>query len=91
MAGLLSLSKFLFLAFVVVVIYIWSRRNALQSRGNHGRGQDGGQTRTQGGKAQSGSGASNAKQKAIEDLVKCPSCGTYISAGSTCSCGQGRR
>lgn len=24
----------------------------------------------------------------IEDLVPCPSCGAYVRAGSTCSCGR---
>ena len=24
----------------------------------------------------------------VEDLVQCPSCGAYVRAGSTCSCGQ---
>ncbi len=24
----------------------------------------------------------------VEDLVPCPSCGAYVRAGSTCSCGQ---
>jgi len=25
---------------------------------------------------------------AVEDLVPCPSCGAYVRAGSTCSCGR---
>ena len=24
----------------------------------------------------------------VEDLVPCPSCGSYVRAGSTCSCGR---
>ena len=24
----------------------------------------------------------------VEDLVPCPSCGAYVRAGSTCSCGR---
>ena len=27
-------------------------------------------------------------EKDIEDLVPCPSCGAYVRAGSTCSCGR---
>ncbi|HVJ42550.1 MAG TPA: hypothetical protein VM639_13690 [Dongiaceae bacterium] len=92
MFGIPTIPKFLVLVVVIVVVYMWSRRNAVQSRGgqapNQRNGQPGG-ARTAG-NAPSGKSV-NAKQKSIEDLVKCPSCGTYIAAGSTCGCGNNRR
>jgi predicted lipid-binding transport protein (Tim44 family) len=84
--------KFLILAAVIFVVYMWTRRNAVQSRGGQGAGQAGGKqgtSQTSGGAPRNP--AANSKQKAIEDLVKCPSCGTYIAAGSRCDCGQNRR
>lgn len=35
----------------------------------------------------SGQAAKGGKD-AVEDLVPCPSCGAYVRAGSTCSCGR---
>jgi len=32
--------------------------------------------------------AAKGGKDAVEDLVPCPSCGAYVRAGSTCSCGR---
>jgi uncharacterized protein len=90
MFGLPTFPKFLVLVAVVALVWFWSRRTALQQRSNRGGGQQAGQS-TGSGKNAGPTTAANAKQKSIEDLVKCPSCGTYIAAGSTCSCGQKSR
>jgi uncharacterized protein len=82
-----TLPKFLVLVVVIALVWFWARRSALQQRSNQGgqaaprpaRGKD------------RASPAPNAKQKSIEDLVKCPSCGTYIAAGSSCGCGKSHR
>jgi hypothetical protein len=88
MFGLPSFPKFVVLVIVICAVYFWSRRNAVQSRGNPGDNQANPVR-----KASTGPnvGAGNAKQKEIEDLVKCSSCGTYIAAGSSCACGKNRR
>lgn len=87
--------KFIILLAVIAIVYMWTRRNAVQSRGGQGAGQNSGRSGNQQGASRPTNAArnpaANAKQKAIEDLVKCPSCGTYIAAGSHCDCGQGRR
>ena len=93
MFGLPSFPKFIVLVVVICAVYLWSRRNAVQSQRNSGGAQPG-PARTGAAKANApGANASsaNAKQKSIDDLVKCPSCGTYIAAGSRCDCGQNRR
>jgi ribosomal protein L32 len=88
MFGLPSFPKFIVLVVVICAVYFWSRRNAVQSRGSSGNNQP---SPARKGSAGPGANASNAKQKAIEDLVKCPSCGTYIAAGSSCACGKSHR
>ncbi|HEX9446566.1 MAG TPA: hypothetical protein VF920_01240 [Dongiaceae bacterium] len=90
MFGLPTIPKFLVLVLVVALVWFWSRRTALQQRSNQGGGQQGGQ-RPADGKNAGQAKAANAKQKSIEDLVKCPSCGTYIAAGSICDCGKSHR
>lgn len=86
--------KLIILVAVAVLVYMWSKRNMAQSRGGEGSGN------SQAGKRQGnvrptakGAGNTPAKKQAktVEDLVKCPSCGTYIAAGSRCDCGQDRR
>jgi predicted lipid-binding transport protein (Tim44 family) len=89
MFGLPTFPKFLVLVAVIALVWFWSRRTALQQRSNRGGGQQG--QPASGGKNASQPAAANAKQKSIEDLVKCPSCGTYIAAGSVCGCGQKSR
>lgn len=32
--------------------------------------------------------ARDAGRGTVEDLVPCPACGSYVRAGSTCSCGR---
>lgn len=88
MFGFPTIPKFLVLVAVIALVWFWARRSALQQRSNQGGGQAA--PRPAAGKGQA-SGTANAKQKSIEDLVKCPSCGTYIAAGSTCGCGKSRR
>ncbi len=83
MFGLPSFPKLFLIVAVIAAVWWWFRRPAEQAP-----------TRNQkpaGGNAKAGARAgagATAKQKAIEDLVKCPSCGTYIAAGSGCSCGK---
>jgi ribosomal protein L32 len=88
MFGLPSFPKFIVLIVVICVVYLWSRRNAVQSRSNSGGTQPG---PARNAAAKPNSASASAKQKSIEDLVKCPSCGTYIAAGSSCTCGKSRR
>ena len=93
MFGPFSFSHIAVLAVLVFVIYRWSRRNAVRARGGQNSARANGQSKAPG-TGTGNRGPANpvaAKQKAIEDLVKCPSCGTYIAAGSACGCGQGRR
>jgi len=85
MFSLPTLPKLFVLAAIVFVIYLWSKGRAVQARG----GQGAAPRANTGGRAQAK--PANTQQKAIEDLVKCPSCGTYIAAGSSCGCGQARR
>ena len=86
--------KLIILVAVAVLVYMWSKRNMAQTRGGQGsgNGQAGGQ---RGNARPAGKSANNApaktQAKSVEDLTKCPSCGTYIAAGSRCDCGQGRR
>jgi hypothetical protein len=85
--------KLVILVAVIVLVYMWSKRNMVQSRGGQGSGSGNG--KAQGKAPPAGTAPRNAaaktQTKAIEDLVKCPSCGTYIAAGSRCDCGQGGR
>lgn len=81
MFSLPSFPKLFLIIAVIAAVWWWFRRPAEQSST---RGQN--QSRSNA-KAQATNNAS-AKQKAIEDLVKCPSCGTYIAAGSACTCGK---
>jgi len=39
-------------------------------------------------KAGAKSGEARSAGSDIEDLVACPSCGSYVRAGGTCSCGR---
>jgi len=93
MFGPFSFSHIAVLVVLVFVIYRWSRRNAVRARGSQAGGQNNGQGNAP--RANAGNRGpvkpANAQQKVIEDLVKCPSCGTYIAAGSSCGCGQARR
>jgi uncharacterized protein len=93
MFGFPSFPKFIVLVLVICAVYLWSRRNAVQSRSNPSGTQPGPARNeaARNGAAKANAASANAKQKSIEDLVKCPSCGTYIAAGSSCSCGKGRR
>jgi uncharacterized protein len=79
MFSLPSFPKLFLIVAVIAAVWWWFRRPAEQSPT-----RSEGQSRN-GAKAKAGAGAT-AKQKAIEDLVKCPRCGTYIAAGSGCSC-----
>ena len=89
--------KLIILVAVAVLVYMWSKRNMAQPRGGGGNGQAGNRQASgrQGNGRAAGKGAANApvkkQAKTVEDLVKCPSCGTYIAAGSRCDCGQDRR
>lgn len=92
MFGIPTIPKFLVLVAVIVVVFMWSRRNAVQSRGGQAPHPRNGRAGSTGPAGSAPAGKSAAvKQKAVEDLVKCPSCGTYIAAGSRCDCGQNRR
>ena len=86
--------KLVILVAVIVLVYMWSKRNLAQSRGGQGsgKGQAGNrQSNARAAEAAQQKAAAKTQTKAIEDLVKCPSCGTYIAAGSRCDCGQGGR
>ena len=87
MFGLPSIQKLIVLAAVVAAV--WYGFKFL------GRLQ---QTRKAEAKLREGKGGEPARKSEapkkddaggqVEDLVQCPSCGAYVRAGSTCSCGR---
>jgi hypothetical protein len=93
MFGLPSLQKLIVLGLVVAVVwYGFKFLGRLQEQRKAEaklREQGGGKPAH---KAAAGSGAKSGESRAqggdVEDLVACPSCGAYVRAGGTCSCGR---
>jgi uncharacterized protein len=83
MFSLPSFPKLFLVVAVIAIVWWWFRRPAVQSDRNESQPRN----NARAGAAPRGG---TAKQKAVEDLVKCPSCGTYIAAGSACDCKTGK-
>ncbi|MDY0883508.1 hypothetical protein ACFPL7_11155 [Dongia soli] len=83
MFSLPSFPKLFLVVAVVAVVWWWFRRPAVQSDRSESQVRNGN-------RRSAAPNAGAAKQKAVEDLVKCPSCGTYIAAGSACDCKNGK-
>ena len=93
MFGLPSLQKLIVLGLVVAVVWYGFRflgRLQAQRKAEAKLREQGGGKPAQ--KASANSSAKDVESQAsggdIEDLVACPSCGAYVRAGSTCSCGR---
>ncbi|MGF1628751.1 MAG: hypothetical protein ACFCUT_04720 [Kiloniellaceae bacterium] len=90
MFGLPSLQKLIVLAVVVAVVWygfkFLGRLQAARKAEAKLREAEG----TRPARKSSGQAAKSAKSGngEVEDLVPCPSCGAYVRAGSTCSCGR---
>lgn len=90
MFGLPSIQKLIVLAAVVAAVWYGFK---FLGRLQQARKEEARLRESQGGKpARKGSGKKPAKEEGkerqVEDLVQCPSCGAYIQAGSTCECGH---
>ena len=83
MFSLPSFPKLFLVVAVVAIVWWWFRRPAVQSDRSES------QVRNDNRRSAAPPGGA-ANQKAVEDLVKCPSCGTYIAAGSACDCKNGK-
>ncbi|MGD1876981.1 MAG: hypothetical protein ACFB13_05715 [Kiloniellaceae bacterium] len=89
MFGLPSLQKLIVLAAVVAAVWygfkFLGRLQAARKAEAKLRESEGARParKSSGRRGKSGPGAGE-----VEDLVKCPSCGAYVRAGSTCSCGR---
>ncbi|MGF1592600.1 MAG: hypothetical protein ACFCUW_04930 [Kiloniellaceae bacterium] len=89
MFGLPSLQKLIVLAAVVAAVwYGFKFLGRLQAA----RQAEAKLREKQGGRPAAKSSESPPKggkaENQVEDLVPCPSCGAYVRAGSTCSCGR---
>ncbi|GAB4241492.1 MAG: hypothetical protein Tsb0032_44320 [Kiloniellaceae bacterium] len=87
MFGLPSIQKLIVLAAVVAAVwYGFKFLGRLQQQ----RKEEAKLREAQGGKpARKPEAAKDAARKGeVEDLVKCPSCGAYIQAGTQCDCGR---
>lgn len=84
MFGLPSLQKLIVLALVVALVWygfrFLGRLQAARKAEARLREAEGARPAKQ--------SARDAGQATVEDLVPCPSCGSYVRAGSTCSCGR---
>jgi uncharacterized protein len=84
MFGIPSLQKLIVLALVVAVVWYGFR---FLGRLQAARKAEAKLREQQGGRPAKKSSAPPGKGE-VEDLVPCPSCGAYVRAGSTCSCGR---
>ncbi|HMA14443.1 MAG TPA: hypothetical protein VKP12_06645 [Kiloniellaceae bacterium] len=84
MFGLPSLQKLIVLALVVAVVWYGFR---FLGRLQKARKEEA-KLRQQQGPQPAKKAARDDAKGAVEDLVPCPSCGAYVRAGSTCSCGR---
>jgi membrane protein implicated in regulation of membrane protease activity len=84
MFGLPSLQKLIVLALVVAVVWYGFR---FLGRLQKARKEEA-KLRQQQGAQPAKKAARDDGKGAVEDLVPCPSCGAYVRAGSTCSCGR---
>lgn len=90
MFGLPSLQKLIVLGLVVAVVWygfkflgrLQAQRKAEAKLREQGGGKPAQKTSAR------DSGEKPAPGGEVEDLVACPSCGAYVRAGSTCSCGR---
>ena len=87
MFGLPSLQKLIVLALVVAVVWYGFR---FLGRLQAARKAEAKLREREGGRAAKKSSKESEKdsKSMVEDLVPCPSCGAYVRAGSTCSCGR---
>jgi uncharacterized protein len=89
MFGLPSLQKLIVLGLVVAAVWYGFRflgRLQAQRKAEAKLREQGGGKPAQKAGAKSGEARSAASD--IEDLVACPSCGSYVRAGGTCNCGR---
>jgi uncharacterized protein len=84
MFGLPSLQKLIVLALIVALVWYGFR---FLGRLQAARKAEARLREAEGGRPAKKS-ARDASQATVEDLVPCPSCGSYVRAGSTCSCGR---
>jgi hypothetical protein len=92
MFGLPSLQKLIVLAVVVAVVWygfkFLGRLQAARQAEAKLREQQGGRPTAKSSDAPPKGGKGGKAADQVEDLVPCPSCGAYVRAGSTCSCGR---
>lgn len=93
-------AKFLLVLLLALIVYrYWRRferglRAAARSQarpgafgpGNFGSGAGQGQWANPPGSAPHPQAATAARAPVIQDLVPCPSCGSYIASGTACTC-----
>jgi uncharacterized protein len=86
MFGLPSIQKLIVLAAVVAAVWYGFKflGRLQQARKEEAKLREG----KNGQPAKKAGEAAQRPGDAIEDLVPCPSCGAYVRAGSTCSCGH---
>lgn len=76
MFGLPTFPKLLIIAAIIAVVWYFIRRGQVAKSERSGAQGD------------SAAKAAGARQKPIEDMVQCKSCGAYFAAKSGCSCGH---
>jgi len=85
MFGLPSLQKLIVLAAVVAAVWYGFKFLGRLQKAREAEAKLREQEAARPAKRSSGE---SQKSGAVEDLVPCPSCGAYVRAGSTCSCGR---
>ena len=90
MFGLPSIQKLIVLAAVVAAVWYGFKFLGRLQKAREAEAKLHQNKEARAPKKKSGGGAqgSGGKGGQVEDLVQCPSCGAYVRAGSTCSCGQ---
>ena len=92
MFGLPSLQKLIVLAAVVAAVWYGFKFLGRLQRAREAEAKLRESESTRPARKSSGETAKGGPGKReggeVEDLVPCPSCGAYVRAGSTCSCGR---
>jgi len=86
MFGLPSIQKLIVLAAIVAAVwygfkFLGRLQQARKAEAKLREGKNGQPAKKSG-------EAARRRGDAVEDLVPCPSCGAYVRAGSTCTCGH---